>query len=115
LIETNGAIGGDQFSSSKALYLHVQNKSQYAVTEMMIRVITENGAKWNDYRVTNFLEIYTGPGFVTGLPPDPAAYLQIRPFSTAYFKFPVREAIPDKNAKWSFSIVALRGYLGAPD
>ncbi len=109
-IETTGTIERDQFSSSNALYMHLENKSQYALTDLIVRVITENGAKWNDYRVTQFLEIYTGPGIVAGLPPDPASYLQIKPFSTVYFKFPIREQIPDKNTKWSFRLIAVKGY-----
>ena len=114
-IEANGTIAKDQNSTSNALYVHLANKSRYAITELMVRVTTENGAKWNDYRVTRFLEINTGPYIVVGLPPDPASYLQIKPFSTAYFSFPIREPTPDKNAKWSFRILAAKGYVAATD
>jgi hypothetical protein len=111
-IESNGSIGQDRYnSSSNALYLHLQNKTPYAITELVVRITTANGSKQNDYRVTNFLEIYTGSGMVIGLPPDPASYLQVKPFSTAYFSFPIREPVPGKNDKWGFQIISASGYL----
>jgi hypothetical protein len=76
-VESTGSIAPDRFTSSNALYIHLENKSQYAITELMVRITTGNGSKWNDYRVTRFGGIYTGSGFVTSLPPDPASYLQI--------------------------------------
>jgi len=110
-IEATANIAQGQFSGESRLYLNFQNKSPYGITELMIRISTGNGAKWNDYEVTNFMPIYTGPGIVTGLPPDPASYLQIKPFSTVYFSFPIREQIPNKSDKWSWGIVAAKGYL----
>jgi hypothetical protein len=77
----------------------------------MIRITTSNGTKSNDYRVTSFVPIYTGPGIVTGLPPDPADYLQIKPFSTVRFSFQIGEAIPNKNEKWRWDILSAEGYL----
>jgi hypothetical protein len=114
-VEATANIAQGQFSRENHLYLNFQNKSQYAITELMIRITTGSGAKWNDYEVTRFMPIYTGPGIVTGLPPDPASYLQIKPFSTVYFSFQVREQIPDKNDKWSWRTVAAKGYLAAKD
>jgi hypothetical protein len=90
----------------------VQNKSSYAITALMIRIKTSNGTKSNDYRVARFVPIYTGPGIVTGLPPDPADYLQIKPFSTVRFAFQIREAIPNRNEKWRWDILSAEGYLG---
>ena len=108
-IATKGAIGKDQYSTSNAFYLTLENNTPYALTEIMVRIVTGNGSKTSEYRVTRFLQIYTGPGIVTGLPPDPASYMQIKPFSTIYFSFPVNEN-PDKNEKWSFGVFSAKGY-----
>jgi hypothetical protein len=110
-VEATAAIAKGQFSNDSQLYLDLQNKSQYAITELMIRITTNNGTTRNDYRVTRFVPIYTGPGIVTGLPPDPADYLQIKPFSTVRFSFQIREAIPNKNEKWRWDILSAKGYL----
>lgn len=112
-IESKGAFGKDQYSSSTAFYLSMEDNSPYAITELMIRITS--GAKSNEYRVTRFLAIYTGPGIMTALPPDPASYLQIKPFSTIYFSFPVREEVPNKNDKWSYGVISAKGYLAASD
>jgi hypothetical protein len=82
-IQATAAMRKGQYDDDNYLYVTVQNKSPYAITEMMIRVATENDAKWNDYEVTNFFQVTRY--VVAALPPDPSAYLQIKPFSTVYF------------------------------
>jgi hypothetical protein len=109
----NIALG--QFSRDSHLYVNFENKSNYAITELMIRVYTDHYTRWNDYEVTNFLPIYTGPVgvFPTGLPPDPASYLQIRPFSTVHFSFPIREKAP--KGKWGWDLLSAKGYMATDD
>jgi hypothetical protein len=109
-IQATAAMGAGQFDNSNHLYITVQNNSRYAITEMMVRVATEKDTKWNDYEATNFYEI---PKYlVTGLPPDPAAYLQIKPFSTVTFSIPIREPnLPQ--GKWSWKVLSAKGYLAA--
>jgi hypothetical protein len=44
------------------------------------------------------------------LPPDPACYLQIKPFSTVTFSIQIREpALPQ--GKWSWKILSAKGLL----
>jgi hypothetical protein len=114
-VEMSGNITPSQSGGSTAFHIHLENKSPYAITELIVRITTANGSKWNDYRVTNFLPIYTGPGIVTGLPPDPASYLQVKPLSSVYFSFPIREQVPSKEDKWSAEVTAAKGYLAEPD
>jgi hypothetical protein len=38
-VESTGSIAPDRFTSSNALYIHLENKSQYAITELMVRII----------------------------------------------------------------------------
>jgi hypothetical protein len=110
-ITGTAAIDRRQYENGNALYLRLSNKSQYAITELMIHMTFKNGKVSNDYRVTNFLHIYTGPGIPTGLPPDPASYLQIPPFSQVYFAVPITQETPDKNNKWTWGILGAKGYL----
>jgi hypothetical protein len=110
-IATKGGIAKDQYSSGNAFYMTFENKSAYAITEIMVKIVTDNGSKTNEYRVNRFLEIYTGPGMVTGLPPDPATYMQIKPFSSVYFAFPVHQDAPAKDDKWWFQVISAKGYL----
>jgi hypothetical protein len=111
-LKSTAAMGKGQFDDSNHLYITVQNNSRYAITEMMVRVSTEKGAKSNDYEVTNF---YQAPnlgigGYVTSLPPDPATYLQIKPFSTVTFSIAIREPnLPQ--GKWGWDISSVKGYL----
>jgi len=110
LLHATAAMGAGQFDDSNHLYVTVANNSHYAITEMMVRVSTENGAKTNDYEATNFYEI---PKYVvSGLPPDPATYLQIKPFSTVTFSVPIREPnLPQ--GKWGWDILSAKGYLAS--
>jgi hypothetical protein len=110
LIQPTAAMGPGQFDDSNHLYVTIQNNSRYAITEMMLRVATEKDTKWNDYEATNFYEI---PKYVvTALPPDPAAYLQIKPFSTVTFSVSIREPnLPQ--GKWTWRVLSARGYLAA--
>lgn len=108
-IQATAAMGSGQFDDSNQLYITVQNKSRYAITEMMIRVSTEKDAKWNDYEATNFFQISK---YVTGLPPDPANYLQIKPFSTVTFSIAIREPnLPQ--GQWSWQVLSAKGYIAA--
>src|SRR5262249_16865058 len=88
-IQGTAVMGKGQFDDDNQLYVTIQNNSRYAITEMMIRVATENNTKWNDYEVTNFFQVSRYP--VTKPPPDPASYLQIKPFSTVTFSVSIRE------------------------
>lgn len=77
---------------------------------MMVRVSTENGAKSNDYEATNFYQITKY--LATAMPPDPATYLQIKPFSTVTFSVAIREpSLPQ--GKWGWDILSARGYLAS--
>lgn len=109
-IKATANIAKTQFSASQSLYVNLQNNSKYAITELTIRISTEDGKQVNEYRVNQFLEIYTGPGIVSGLPSDPASYLQIPPYSTRYFAFEVRESPPGQKP-WKWNVVGLQGYL----
>jgi hypothetical protein len=111
LIHATAGMGPAQFDQSNHLYITVENNSRYAITEMMVRVSTNNGAKTNDYEATNF---YQPPsvGIATGLPPDPASYLQIKPFSTVTFSIAIREPnLPQ--GKWGWDILSAKGYLAS--
>ncbi|MGA3304024.1 MAG: hypothetical protein ABSC72_12155 [Methylovirgula sp.] len=111
-IQATAAMGSGQFDDSNQLYVTVQNNSPYAITEMMIRVATEMGTKWNDYEATNFLQIPKPGVIMTGLPPDPATYLQIKPFSAVTFCIAIREPnLPQ--GKWSWQVLSAKGYLAA--
>jgi hypothetical protein len=111
-IQATAAMGSAQFDDSNHLYVTVQNNSRYAITEMMIRVATEKDTKWNDYEATNFYQIPKPGVIVPGLPPDPAAYLQIKPFSTVNFSIAIREPnLPQ--GKWSWQVLSAKGYLAA--
>ena len=110
-VKATAAMGKGQFDDSNHLYITVQNNSRYAITEMMVRVSTEKGAKSNDYEVTNF---YQPPsyGIATSLPPDPATYLQVKPFSTVTFSVAIREPnLPQ--GKWGWDILSAKGYLAS--
>lgn len=93
------------------LYITFKNKSRFAITGMTIRVATGpgKGARIFDYDINNFLEIYEGEGFVSGLPPDPASYLQIRPFSSVRFKTQLGEQLEQG---WRWDVVSFSGYEG---
>jgi hypothetical protein len=112
-LKATAAMGSGQFDDSNQLYVTVQNNSRYAITEMMIRVATEKDTKWNDYEATNFYQIPQIPGYVvTGMPPDPATYLQIKPFSTVTFSIAIREPnLPQ--GKWSWRVLSAKGYLAS--
>src|SRR5580700_2033840 len=106
-VKATAAMSKGQFDDSNHLYNTVQNNSRYAITEMMVRVSTEKGAKSNDYEVTNF---YQPPsyGIATSLPPDPATYLQVKPFSTVTFSVAIREPnLPQ--GKWGWDILSAKG------
>jgi hypothetical protein len=110
LLHATAGMGAAQFDQSNHLYVTVENNSTYAITEMMVRVSTDKGA--NDYEVTNFYQPPNLPvgGYVTGLPPDPATYLQIKPFSTVTFSFAIREPNLPKG-KWGWDVLSAKGYL----
>lgn len=111
-IQATAAMGSGQFDDSNHLYVTVQNNSRYAITEMMIRVATEKDTKWNDYEATNFYQLPKSGVIVTGMPPDPATYLQIKPFSTVTFSIAIREPnLPQ--GKWSWRVLSAKGYLAA--
>jgi len=107
-VHATAAMGAGQFDDSNNLYVTVENNSPYAITEMMIRVSTENGKKSNDYEATNFLQVTRYP--ITALPPDPANYLQIKPFSAVTFSITIREPNLPKG-KWGWDILSAKGYL----
>jgi hypothetical protein len=110
LIHATASMGAGQFDESNHLIVTVENNSRYAITEMMIRVSTEKGAKSNDYEVTNFYQVTKY--VVTGLPPDPATYLQIKPFSTVTFSVAIREPnLPQ--GKWCWGVMSAKGYLAS--
>jgi hypothetical protein len=109
-VKTKGEIGTDQWNKGNALYLTFENNSPYAITQITVGISTKN--ETNDYNVSNFLQVSTTPGVVvTGLPPDPASYMQIKPFSSVYFAFPIRQDAPGQNEKWWFGVIAAKGYL----
>jgi len=110
LLHATAAMGAGQFDDSNHLYITVQNNSHFAITEMMVRVSTENGAQGNDYEATNFYQV---PKYVvTGLPPDPATYLQIKPFTTVTFSIVIREPnLPQ--GKWGWDLLSAKGYLAS--
>lgn len=111
LIHATARMGAGQFDQSNHLYITVENNSRYAITGMMVRVSTDKGEKANDYEVTNF---YQPPsyGIATGLPPDPASYLQIKPFSTVTFSVAIGEPnLPQ--GKWGWDILSAKGYLAS--
>jgi len=111
-IQATAAMGSGQFDDSNHLYVTVQNNSRYAITEMMIRVATDKDTKSNDYEATNFYQLPKSGVIVTGMPPDPATYLQIKPFSTVTFSIAIREPnLPQ--GKWSWRVLSAKGYLAS--
>jgi hypothetical protein len=115
LLRATAGMGAGQFDKSNHLYITVENNSHYAITEMMLSVSTEKSTKWNEYEVTNFYQPPNLPagGYVTGLPPDPATYLQIKPFSTVTFSVAIREPnLPQ--GKWEWDILSAKRYLASP-
>jgi hypothetical protein len=110
LLHGTAAMATGQFDDSNHLYITVENNSPYAITEMMVRVSTENGKKLNDYEVTNFYQVTKY--VVSSPPPDPASYLQIKPFSTVTFSVAIREPnLPQ--GKWGWDILSAKGYLAS--
>ena len=110
LIHATASMGAGQFDDSNHLYITVENNSRYAITEMMVRVSIEKGAKSNEYEVTNFYQVTKY--VVTALPPDPATYLQIKPFSKVTFSVAIREPnLPQ--GKWSWDMLSAKGYLAS--
>jgi hypothetical protein len=108
-IQATAAMGKGQYDNNNTLYVTIQNNSHYAITEMMIRVSTDNNTKWNDYEVTTFAPAR----FMLGSPPpDPTVYMQIKPFTTVTFFVDIREPnLP--NEKWTWRVLSAKGFLAA--
>ena len=101
-------LQGTAKQGDNILIVNLENKSRYAITELIVRISTDKGDRWSDYEVSNFF--YT-TAIVSKLPPDPASYLQIGPYSSVTFAIPNHKQVARDN--WNWEIISVKGYTAA--
>jgi hypothetical protein len=107
LVTPTAVIGSDRVSGGSNLYINLNNQSPYAITELM--AVIESNSQTTYFEATNFLEVPAGLGVIAGLPPDPADYLQIKPFSKVYFAVPIGQLVT--KGKWDWNVISAKGHL----